>query len=394
MRPIWESSSRPLFVRSVWLETANAARSHRRHFILDYQPRERQRWTQRQKLGRRRGTQSYELCEQEADCEDSFDYLEDYLLLDATKLTLQQQQQQQQQQEQEQQAAHCKLTSGTVSRYSRHAKRRAWLLSRGKNYNLPHSRGQLADSLLEPYSRRSSLQDLHSTLSNNTSINPEERLAERVLNWLDLAGRKDIVKSELPMVASSAQLPRSGAQRSQKHAHVRLKLESGEPGRRGGGAPKRAPTAHPRSQSTRKSAKAAATQPPPLPPANAKPITIIFNKEGVPVRLNRAARNIDLCALSHSASTTRRLAGQLASARLYNGATPSPRAHQQQQPHLESSRTPPHSGRGLASAVDSKKQLHIFMPSLPKKGLLSAVGSSEDGQQSSLSVTFSELCQI
>jgi len=39
MRPIWESASRPLFVRSVWQETIG-----RRHFILDYEPRQRQRW--------------------------------------------------------------------------------------------------------------------------------------------------------------------------------------------------------------------------------------------------------------------------------------------------------------------------------------------------------------
>lgn len=39
MRPIWESASRPLFVRSVWQEAIG-----RRHFILDYEPRQRQRW--------------------------------------------------------------------------------------------------------------------------------------------------------------------------------------------------------------------------------------------------------------------------------------------------------------------------------------------------------------
>lgn len=55
MRPIWESASRPLFVRSVWQEAIG-----RRHFILDYEPRQRQRW-KRQKT-RLRGECHIILC--------------------------------------------------------------------------------------------------------------------------------------------------------------------------------------------------------------------------------------------------------------------------------------------------------------------------------------------
>ncbi|XP_043947664.1 uncharacterized protein LOC108029472 isoform X2 [Drosophila biarmipes] len=262
---------------------------------------------------------------------------------------------------------------------SRQSKRRAWLLSRGRTYNLDH---------MDHQSRRSSLQDATSTLAT-TSNNPEERLAERVLHWLDLAGRTDIVKEKAPTppATSSAHLVRS-AQRMQRNHHRSTSL-------------KRVAVAaanHQRSVARKPTAK----PPPAVQPAsiacssasnaNAKPITIIFNKEGVPVRLNRAARNIDLCTLSSSASTTRRLAGQLASARLYSGATASPLP--------EDSRTPPLSSRGIGSsaAADSRKQLHIFMPSLPKKGLLAAGSTTGSGMggsgEDALSATFSELCQL
>ncbi|XP_036669976.3 uncharacterized protein [Drosophila suzukii] len=374
MRSIWESASRPLFVRSVWQETIG-----RRHFILDYEPRQRQRW-KRQKT-RSRGnytqTQSWDFFEQSP--EESVEYLDEYPLLDATKLTLQQQQSMPTVGGRPGPAPSTGGGHRAEQRHnSRQSKRRAWLLSRGRTYNLDHH--------VDHQSRRSSLQDTTSTLAT-TSNNPEERLAERVLHWLDLAGRTDIVKDKVPSppATSSAQLARS-AQRMQRNHHRSMSL-------------KRVAAAaanHQRSVARKPSAK-----PPPAaqqvtnssPSAsNAKPITIIFNKEGVPVRLNRPARNIDLCTLSSSASTTRRLAGQLASARLYSGATASPLP--------EDSRTPPLSGRGIgtSAASDSRKQLHIFMPSLPKKGLLAAgstTGSGIGGSgEDALSTTFSELCQL
>ncbi|XP_044312402.1 uncharacterized protein LOC108051813 [Drosophila rhopaloa] len=375
MRPIWESASRPLFVRSVWQEAIG-----RRHFILDYEPRQRQRW-KRQKT-RLRGdnyqqTQSCEIYEQSP--EESVEYLDEDLLLDATKLTLQQQQSLPALGGRPGPAPSTGGGQRDQRHNSRQSKRRAWLLSRGRTYHLDH--------LMEHQSRRSSLQDAASNLTT-TANNPEERLAERVLHWLDLAGRTDIVKAAVvpsPPATSSAQLARS-AQRMQRSQHRSMSL-------------KRVAAAaanHQRSVARKPSAK----PPPPSAPqvttsspsaSNAKPITIIFNKEGVPVRLNRPARNIDLCTLSSSASTTRRLAGQLASARLYSGASASPLT--------EDSRTPPLSSRGMASAAsDSRKQLHIFMPSLPKKGLLaagSAAGSGIGGSgEDALSTSFSELCQL
>ncbi|XP_017090765.2 uncharacterized protein [Drosophila bipectinata] len=382
MRPIWESASRPLFVRSVWREAIG-----RRHFILDYEPRQRQRW-KRQKTRLKATYQQTQSCEiYQESTEGSVEYLDEDLLLDATKLTLQQQQSLPQMGGQGRQGQNVATTgSGREQRHhsNRHAKRRAWLLSRGRTYNLEHH-------LTDNPSRRSSLQDSSSVLPS-TANNPEERLAERVLHWLDLAGRTDIVKAAesppVPPATSSAQLARS-AQRMQRTHHRSLSL-------------KRVATVavnhHQRSVAVRKpSAKPAPVQPvvtnstASTSASNAKPITIIFNKEGVPVRLNRPARNIDLCALSSSASTTRRMAGQLASVRLYSGASASPLP--------EETRTPPLSSRGLASAAaDSRKQLHIFMPSLPKKGLLGTESVSGSGigcsGEDALSTSFSELCQL
>lgn len=315
---------------------------------------------------------SCEYPEQSAALEPSAEYtLDEYPLLDATKLTLQQQAGQAQVVMANKMQTAC--TSNCTGRHnSRHAKRRAWLLSNGKSYHLDH----LTDYHSHSHSRRSSLQDAPAISSH--AANPEERLAERVLNWLDLAGRADIVKAAAPLTAgsSSALLPRS-SQRSNRHSHRCLSL-------------KRISTAMVSTRASSKKSATAVTKQQQSPAAvncrsnsssNAKPITIIFNKEGVPVRLNRPARNIDLCSMSNSASTTRRLAGQLASARLYNGhsGTPTP----------DETRTPPHSSRGLAAAqLDSRKQLHIFMPSLPKKGLLLSNTSADDA----LSASFSDLC--
>lgn len=378
-RSIWESASRPLFVRSVWLERiGESGRSHRRHFILDYEPRERQRWIQCQRQSARRGGISHQndSCEshdQSTALEDCCDYtLDEYLLLDATKLTLQRQQQV----GQAQSGMAYKMQTGFSNingrQNSRHAKRRAWLLSSGKSYQLDH----LTDYHSHSLSRRSSLQDAPAT--NTHVANPEERLAERVLNWLDLAGRADIVKAATPMPVKSGNslLPRS-SQRSNRNSHRGMSLKRMSA----------AASVH-RVQAPKKSAtKQQASLPPPAVTyrsnsSNAKPITIIFNKEGVPVRLNRPARNIDLCTLSNSASTTRRLAGHLASVRLYNGQTPTPTT--------EESRTPPSSSRGLnVTQLDSRKQLHIFMPSLPKKSLLLATTTSSEDV---LSASFSDLC--
>ncbi|XP_034479871.1 uncharacterized protein LOC117785764 [Drosophila innubila] len=376
-RSIWESASRPLFVRSVWLERiGEKGRSHRRHFILDYEPRERQRWIQCQRQSARRGCinhqiDSCELYDQSTTLDDSCDYtLDEYLLLDATKLTLQRQQQAGQGPGGMANKMQNGFSNFSGRQSSRHAKRRAWLLSSGKSYQLDH----LTD--YHSHSRRSSLQDAPATSTH--IANPEERLAERVLNWLDLAGRADIVKAATPLQvnSNSSILPRS-SQRSNRLNQRGMSF-------------KRISTAASAQRVVPR--KPATKQPPALPsPAlnyrsnssNAKPITIIFNKEGVPVRLNRPARNIDLCALSNSASTTRRLAGHLASARLYNGQTATPTT-------TEETRTPPSSSRGLnATQLDSRKQLHIFMPSLPKKGLLLATTTSSEDV---LSASFSDLC--
>ncbi|XP_034651803.1 uncharacterized protein LOC117890830 [Drosophila subobscura] len=389
MRPIWESASRPLFVRSVWQEAIG-----RRHFILDYEPRQRQRWKRQKTLRPKGNYQQSPSCEEyDQSAEESIDLLDEYLLLDATKLTLQQQQSFPSLGGRMNGNSGSALGSREQRQNSRQAKRRAWLLSRGKTYHLDHH-------LPEHQSRRSSLQDPSATTV--TANNPEERLAERVLHWLDLAGRTDIVKEVVPSqpVSSSAQVARAN-QRSQRIHHRAVSLKrmataAGSGSHQRSMARKPIPKPQQTSQSTHTVVSCSSASANANANANAKPITIIFNKEGIPVRLNRPARNIDLCALSSSASATRRLAGQLASARLYSGAAASP-------PHSDETRTPPHSSRGalangLGSSVslDSRKQLHIFMPSLPKKGLLAppAGGAGAGSGEDALSVSFSELCQL
>ncbi|TDG42219.1 hypothetical protein AWZ03_011357 [Drosophila navojoa] len=366
-RFIWESASRPLFVRSVWLERIeDKGRSHRRHFILDYKPRERQRQSAK------RGGVS---CESDLSdfhgkptaLEYGADYtLDEYLLLGATKLTLQHQQQQQQQQQhlqagQAPAAGTNKVQSAFSALHSRrHVKRRAWVLSSGKGYQLTHLTDHSSNSL----SRRSSLQDALHAMAH--PANPEERLAERVINWLDLAGRADIVKSSTSLpgsgIINSAVLPGSRriSRQSQRAMGLKRTIIQRETPRKPHAAKHAVMNYCPN-------------------PSNAKPITIVFNKEGVPVRFNRPPRNIDLCALSKSPGTTRRNAGQLSAARLYNGAA-APSA-------VDVARTPPHSSRELnASHHESRKQLHIFMPSLPKKGfLLAATTANEDALSASLS---------
>jgi len=161
-------------------------------------------------------TQSWDFFEQSP--EESVEYLDEYPLLDATKLTLQQQQSMPTVGGRPGPAPSTGGGHRAEQRHnSRQSKRRAWLLSRGRTYNLDHH--------VDHQSRRSSLQDATSTLAT-TSNNPEERLAERVLHWLDLAGRTDIVKDKVPSppATSSAQLARS-AQRMQRNHHRSMSLK-------------------------------------------------------------------------------------------------------------------------------------------------------------------------
>ncbi|ALC41629.1 CG13331 [Drosophila busckii] len=281
---IWESASRPLFVRSVWLERiGDTGRRQHRHFILDYEPRERQRqrWigaAAATAAAGGAGNQRKEQWEQEQTLDESAEYsLEEYLLLDATKLTLQYQ-------STNSLAVKANVPNQTTRYPScRHAKRRAWLSSRS------YQQEQLADqhASFHSHSRRSSLSAMGSTAGSN---NPEERLAERVLNWLDLAGRADIVKSATPAT------PPAGNSSSNNSAQHNRSTRSSRHRQRSCQLKRVASTQRvvPRKQLSKSQPQPSAVGCCNNANANAKPITIIFNKEGVPVRLNRPARNIDL----------------------------------------------------------------------------------------------------
>lgn len=323
-----------------------------------------------------------------------------------------------------------KYANKTVPTQSDRSQKRATLFFRNR---LPHH-GPLHE-LYELYSRHSSLQDLQSTLSQ-TNSHADERLAERVLNWLDLAGKridtqqgqpqKDIsemgkrprkptaktLSTQVPQGSSvTATNSKSHTQRSattQTHHHTQSQTVAAQ-------------TSTNVSRSRKQVHYASAFHSAQTPTMNqmdqarsadaVKHIAIIFDREGVPVRFNRPLRNIDLCTLSASPNTACRPAGMHSSTRLYNEAERT-FVH----PSLKS--VPPKQRRSsdiehgayaaklsqkrcdVAGVLDAKKQLHIFMPNLPTKGLLGTGGTNDSGcgsvddMVSGLSNSFSELCKI
>lgn len=247
---------------------------------------------------------------------------------------------------------------------------------------------------------------------NNDKVSTlDEKLAERVLNWLDLAGNEDFVKNlqdytkdmEVKLTKTS-KLRRDSIRKTQnsRNNHTSTTL------------------LHPTPKT--KSAKIKPHIPenisPKTPGEPVKHITIIFNKEGQPIRFNRPAKNIDLCALSASPSTTRRLAGTLASARLYKSAENSRLNSERSRTAKSRNMDQAYSARRRLDTVadltnsnlqkrlkdnslmgsynslhDSKKQLHIFMPTLPKKGVTIGGCTAEDGV-SELSHNLNEYCKV
>ncbi|XP_036333737.1 uncharacterized protein LOC118744669 [Rhagoletis pomonella] len=433
---IWESASRPLFVRSTWLEAPKTGRAGpQRHFILDYEPNQRRVYSKSAVSGSRnkahatlQHSYSYDFAsdwQNHRQCGFSEDSTTDLLLIvpakvepspATTALTISAQQTQQ------------KFTAKSLTASSRTHQKRATLFFS----NHAVRRGPLHE-LYELYSRHSSLQDLQSTLSQANS-HADERLAERVLNWLDLAGKRvdtqqaqpidtiDMVKrpkkSYVKLMPSQAPPgPNEISKKGMRIANTQTQASAPPP-----------PAVPSRSRKNMRNATSGirAEQSPCVtatanqPAAHSRPsdpvkhITIIFDREGVPVRFNRPVRNIDLCTLSTSPATVRRLAGPLASARLYSEAEkcvanqapptttkakpPKPRTSDMEYGTFgtKASHKRPHD----TGVFDAKKQLHIFMPSLPKKGLLTAVGpnvsgcGSVDDTLSGLSNTFSELCKI
>lgn len=222
-------------------------------------------------------------------------------------------------------------------------------------------------------SKRSSLQDI----SHHEAINCDEKLAERVLNWLDLAGKTTIIKPNLP--PSNPPVP-----------------------------PKR-PSASQRSKSSTRPATAVTKR-----PDSVKHITIIFNKEGIPVRYNRPVRFSDLFRSGYSASRKfisnmssrngKMTAGTGARKIQVPGSAAFDRANLElEKPKNQESASNKQTSyendyRSLINRQilenscnyhEARKQLHIFMPSLPKKTV-----TATDCESSCLSAGFSDYCKI
>ncbi|XP_028894926.2 uncharacterized protein LOC114803723 [Zeugodacus cucurbitae] len=429
---IWESASRPLFVRSIWLEAPKTGRAGaQRHFILDYEPRQRRIHSKSAASIRRnkahatlQHSHSYDFVgdwQAHNQCRFAEESQRDLLLIVPAKVeppaTASAQQSQLFQQ---------KYPNKPQPTQSGRCPKRATLFFR----NRPPRHGPLHE-LYELYSRHSSLQDLQSTLSQANS-HADERLAERVLNWLDLAGKRtdsqptqpqadisEMVKRPKKPTAKALTSPQASsvATTSNKPQTQRSATTQTQSNLQSQATP--APSTASASRSRKQVRYASAVRPEQPPSAcqtdqprsadAVKHITIIFDREGVPVRFNRPVRNIDLCTLSTSPNTVRRMAGALASARLYNEAersfvhpslknVPSKQRRSSEMEHIAMKSTPKRAHD--ASVFDTKKQLHIFMPNLPKKGLLTAGETNDSGcgsvddTVSGLSNTFSELCKI
>ena len=273
------------------------------------------------------------------------------------------------------------------------------------SYNCSKDISRRPSDLPELYSRNNSLHD-----SRNDTL--DERLADRVLHWLDLKGKEELLNNINQLKEMEVKLSKTAKLRQDSiKRYYNNKSQN----------------AHKNKTSKSKNATRANTQNEVQPKTTEpiKHITIIFNKEGQPIRFNRPARNIDLCALSTSPSTTRRLAGSLASARLYKNAENSRCIKSSYQKAKESGGNKSLSARRRLDTVadltnsnlqkrlldtplqasfnnlhDAKKQLHIFMPTLPKKGLTRNLNkncnnnNTEDANISELSHNFSELCRI
>lgn len=311
---------------------------------------------------------------------------------------------------------HEPVKTGTVKSVKKISanRRRSSVLSRKfQSYDSYHNSSKVAGNrrtseFSDFHSRRSSLQDLNA----EKPIAPDERLAERVLNWLDLAGNEDFLKNLNECKEMEVKLTKTTKLRRDS---IKKTLSKNWSGNHNSGLPKlKAPKVKlnhlgSADKSLRDSSSEAV-----------KHITIIFNKEGQPIRFNRPAKNIDLCALSTSPGTTRRLAGSLASARLYKSAENS-RLHSERSLEGKIKKTGGSTGAYSArrrldtvadltnsnlqkrlkdtavmgsynSLHDAKKQLHIFMPTLPKKGVATTCGT-EDGI-SELSQNLSEYCRV
>uniref|UniRef100_A0A1A9WIY3 Uncharacterized protein n=1 Tax=Glossina brevipalpis TaxID=37001 RepID=A0A1A9WIY3_9MUSC len=366
---IWESASRPLIVRSVWLESSKLRPKLQRHFLLDFESNRslsalklinqslvRPR---KEKLNRAFPT-GYTDSE---DLNRSFESEDDLVLIDTAKAKLHEP---------------FKTLNNKVTSWPKEKLRKRWPLLRQRASN--YSKVRKTTEIREIISRRSSLQDF-----SEKQITADECLAERVLNWLDLAKKSDYLpfRKTLEMEKTYNNKKKSDCnQQKEKNAqdiHFSARRERLKP---------------------------------------VKQVTIIFNREGKPVRVDRPIRNIDLYNLSKNVKITKRLTSTSASARLCESTCGTTcgksqttsnfrrrldtvadlatnhlqrRLQEDFQTSLSQVAAMPSNGK---CSREAKKQLHVFMPSLSKKVSNGSQCSSTKDTISELSHNFAEICKI
>uniref|UniRef100_A0A1A9ZPI6 Uncharacterized protein n=1 Tax=Glossina pallidipes TaxID=7398 RepID=A0A1A9ZPI6_GLOPL len=374
---IWESASRPLIVRSVWLESSKLRPKLQRHFLLDFvepnrslsalklinQSLVRQR---KENLNRLLPTGYTDLEYLHTCCESE----DDFVLIDTAKAKLHEP---------------FKTLTNKATSWPKEKYRKRWPLLRQKVSSSSYSKGRRNNEIREIISRRSSLQDFP-----EKQITVDECLAERVLNWLDLAKKSDYLPyAKCRKIREMEKIYNNNNNNKRDSCQQK---------------PKNGRDIH--FSARRERSKAV------------KQITIIFNREGRPVRVDPLMRNIELCTLSQNPRITKRLTSTSASARLYQSthgttcvkstiptmrrrldtvadlATNQLQRRLQEDYQISLTQVAAMPGNGKRCR-ETKKQLHVFMPSLSKKVVsnVSQCGSPEDGI-SELSHNFSQICNI
>lgn len=149
-QPIWESSVRPLYVRSVWMEAQKGGIRGHRHFLLEEQCKSKK-------------TLSFDMKKAHTFDFDDFSSEEtSFELVGSSK---------------------NQLDSRTFTKP----------LALNRNKSAPGYR-TFDEYSSKGLSKTSSLQDIPSVLSTNS--HQDEKLAERVLQWMDLAKKSDPTQSD------------------------------------------------------------------------------------------------------------------------------------------------------------------------------------------------------
>lgn len=268
-QPIWESSVRPLYIRSVWMEAQKGGVRGHRHFLLE----ERCNWKTKTKF--------------KIEKSQTFDYD------DGSNMSFE-------------------LIGSAKQQTDSRIPSKPFIINR----NLKSAPGYrtFEEYSTKGLSRTSSLQDIPSQLSTNSHL--DEKLAERVLHWMDLA------KMSAPDQIDSSNLPLCKKDK-------------------------------PSQQTRQLMNKRPATRKPRDPIKN---VTIMFNKDIYSAKYNRIPRlNVQSC---------RKSSAGVSSAKLPQKPTEKVESKKKERP--KSCVTFEDELIHINDSEWSKKEIHIFMPSLPK----------------------------